>query len=189
MKTTSIAMVFGAGVLAGCMAGSVPAPAGPEGDAAPRAGAPASASVGMPLLIDRMDLRIGTTVQFDRLPTVGELNDLQQLPGLAHVVVSLPEWPRDYEPLQPLDQIPYGSDLVVILPGFPPTHGAAEIWGYVHASLRVVVVVNGPPAGREVLNDLNSMRSLERVIAQMDQPSRAGFEPLQRPLSFRKIMS
>jgi hypothetical protein len=32
------------------------------------------------------------------------------------------------------------------------------------------------------------MRNLERVIAEMDQPSRAGFERLQRPLSFRKVV-
>jgi hypothetical protein len=32
------------------------------------------------------------------------------------------------------------------------------------------------------------MRNLERVIAEMDEPSRAGFERLQRPLSFRKVV-
>ena len=32
------------------------------------------------------------------------------------------------------------------------------------------------------------MRYLERVIAQMDEPSRIGFDRLQRPLSFRKVV-
>jgi hypothetical protein len=36
--------------------------------------------------------------------------------------------------------------------------------------------------------NLNELRALERVIAEMDQPSRSGFERLQRPLSFRKIV-
>jgi len=40
---------------------------------------------------------------------------------------------------------------------------------------------------RSIAN-LNEMRSLERVIAQMDTPSRQGFERLQRPLSFRKLV-
>ena len=35
-----------------------------------------------------------------------------------------------------------------------------------------------------VVQDLNAMRSLERVIAEMELPSRSGFERLQRPLSF-----
>jgi hypothetical protein len=39
-----------------------------------------------------------------------------------------------------------------------------------------------------VVSDLNSMRGLERVVAQMDDPSRTGFERLQRPLSFRKLV-
>jgi len=36
--------------------------------------------------------------------------------------------------------------------------------------------------------DLNGMRGLERVIAEIDDPSRAGFERLQRPLGFRRVM-
>jgi hypothetical protein len=33
------------------------------------------------------------------------------------------------------------------------------------------------------------MRALDRVIAEMNEPSRYGFERLQRPLSFRKVMN
>ena len=51
-----------------------------------------------------------------------------------------------------------------------------------------MVVVPGPPPNSTVANDLNAMRYLERVVAQMDEPSRSGFERLQRPLSFRRIM-
>jgi hypothetical protein len=39
-----------------------------------------------------------------------------------------------------------------------------------------------------VIDDLNLMRGLERVIAEMDDPQRGGFERLQRPLSFRKVI-
>jgi hypothetical protein len=54
--------------------------------------------------------------------------------------------------------------------------------------VRIVVVVNDLPPGNEVVDDLNKMRGLERVIAQIDDPRRTGFERLQRPLSFRKIV-
>jgi hypothetical protein len=183
MRTTRLALVFAAGILAGCMAGGIPAPAqnpagGPGGDF----------QVGPPLLLDCIDLRLGTTVQYQRIPTVTELADLNQLPALAHVVIALPAWPTDYAPLQPLDQVPYNADVVVILPGFPPTRGAAEVWGLVNARLRLVVVVSGPPPSLNPILDLNSMRSLERVIVQNDYPSRSGFERLQRPMSFRKIV-
>ena len=57
-----------------------------------------------------------------------------------------------------------------------------------NAALRIVIVVQGPPSSSGVISDLNAMRHLERVIAQMDEPSRSGFERLQRPLSFRKIL-
>jgi hypothetical protein len=38
------------------------------------------------------------------------------------------------------------------------------------------------------LDAFNIMRSLERVVAEMNEPSRSGFEQLQRPLSFRKVV-
>jgi len=51
-------------------------------------------------LIDRLDMRIGTTVQFKHIPTPSELHDLTQLPGLSRVVLSFDSWPREYAPLQ-----------------------------------------------------------------------------------------
>ncbi|HYM82512.1 MAG TPA: hypothetical protein VEY91_14005 [Candidatus Limnocylindria bacterium] len=143
---------------------------------------------GTPLIIDRTDLRIGTTVQFNRFPTASELNDLRQMLGLAHVVLALSAWPDDYAPLQVLDQMPDEADLIVVLPGFPPSRAAAEAWNLVRARLRLVVVVDSPPPSSGVVADLNTLRGLERVIVQMDQPSRSGFERLQRPLSFWKVV-
>jgi hypothetical protein len=144
--------------------------------------------VGAPLILDRTDLRIGTTVQFNRFPTTTELYDLNQVLALAHVVIALPSWPADYAPLQVLNQVPAESDVIVVLPGYPPTREAAEAWNLVSARLRIVVTVTGPPPNGAVITDLNTMRGLERVIAQMDQPLRAGFERLQVPLGFRKVV-
>lgn len=185
MRTTRLGIVFAAGLLAGCMAGSLPVPAqDPQGRAAP---SPA-ARIGTPLILDRTDLKLGTTVQFDRIPSVAELAELTQTLHLSHLVLNLPAWPTDFAPLQPLDHLPYGADVIVVLPGYPPTRGATEVWGYVNAALRIVVVVDGPPPSSQVVADLNTMRSLERVIAHLDHPARSGFERLQRPLSFRKVM-
>jgi hypothetical protein len=145
-------------------------------------------AIGTPLIIDRTDLRIGTTVHFSRIPTASEVHDATQLPGLAHIVLSLPYWPVDVEPLQALDLTPPETQVIVVLPGYPPNRAAAQAWNYVRASLRIVVVVPDAPPSLAVVGDLNTMRGLERVIAQMDEPSRSGFERLQRPLSFRKIV-
>ena len=141
------------------------------------------------MLLDRTDLRIGTTAQFSRIPTVSDLNDITHLPALAHVVISLPAWPADFEPLQSLSQVTREADVIVVLPGYPPSREAAEAWGYVNVPLRIVVVVPGPPPSTNTVLELNSMPKLERVIAQMDEPSRSGFEQLQRPLQFRKLMA
>src|SRR5262249_51384145 len=114
--------------------------------------------------------------------------DVSQLPGLAHVVISLSSWPPADAPLEVLNQLPEGADLLVVLSGYPPSRAAAEQWKYVRLPVRIVVLVAGPPDSRDALTDLNIMPQLERVIAQMDQPSRSGFERLQRPLSFRKLI-
>jgi len=192
----SIAGSLAVGLIAGCMAGAPPPAAQsppPRPDSGPL-GSPFEERHGLarslttPLIVDRTDLRLGTTVQFDRIPTAADLNDLLRYPGLAHVVLSLPDWPPDFEPLQPLVTLPEECDLIVVLPGYPPSRAAAEVWNYVRISLRVIVVVSGPPPTAIVANDLNTLRALERVIAQMDEPSRVGFERIQRPLSFRKVM-
>jgi hypothetical protein len=203
MKTWMLATTFMAGLIAGCMAGGpattarpLPTPGSAPGSAAGGGplGSPFSerhdfaATLATPLIIDRTDVRLGTTVQFDRIPTAADLNNLLNLPGLAHVVVSLADWPADFEPLQALGTLPEECDLIAVLPGYPPSRAAAEAWNYLGSRLRLVVVVTGPPPTTSVINDLNAMRYLERVIAQMDEPTRTGFDRLQRPLSFRKVV-
>jgi len=193
MKPLAFVTVFIAGALVGCMAAGPPIGAQPPEQRSP-AGSPFTDrsmgvdAIGTPLIIDRTDLRIGTTVHFSRIPTASEVHDATQLPGLAHIVLSLPYWPVDLEPLQALDLTPPETQVIVVLPGYPPNRSAAQAWNYVRASLRIVVVVAGPPPSLAVVGDLNNLRGLERVIAQMDQPSRSGFERLQRPLSFRKVV-
>jgi hypothetical protein len=196
MKPWTFATVFVAGALVGCMAAGPPIGAQSPTPPEPRspAGSPFSDrrvgvdAIGTPLIIDRSDLRIGTSVHFSRIPTASEVHDATQLPGLAHLVLSLPYWPADIEPLQALGLTPQETQVIVVLPGYPPNRAAAQAWNHVSASLRIVVVVPGAPPSPAVVSDLNEMRGLERVIAQMDEPSRWGFERLQRPLSFRKIV-
>ncbi|MBI3539087.1 MAG: hypothetical protein HY076_02295 [Candidatus Eisenbacteria bacterium] len=137
MKIRSITLAFSAGAIAGCMAGGAPsgaqspAPPPSSSSAAPerRAGA---LDIGTPLVIDRMDTRIGTTVQFDRIPNASELHDATEVPGLAHVVLSLDGWPTDFAPLQGLDQLPEGADMIVVIPGYPPSTAVAQIWNYLN---------------------------------------------------------
>ena len=194
MKPWTFATVFAAGVLAGCMAAGPPIGAQSPPAEKTQAGSPLSDQhmgvygLGTPLLIDRTDLRIGTTVQFNHMPTAGELHDAAQTIGLNHIVLSLPAWPAEFGPLQVLDQTPPEADVVVVLPGYPPNRAAAQAWNYLNTRLRIVVVAAGPPPSTAVISDLNTLRGLERVIVQMDQPSRSGFELLQRPLSFRKVV-
>ena len=97
------------------------------------------------------------------------------------------ELDRD-ETLDVLNQIPAETDVIVVMPGYPPSRQAAEAWNLVQARLRIVVVVSDPPPSAAVASELNEMRGLERVVAQMDDPRRSGFERLQRPLSFRKLV-
>lgn len=194
MKSRTIAICFAAGALAGCMAAGPPI--GAQSPSEPRSplGSPFSDrrmgvnDLGTPLIIDRTDLSIGTTVQFNRLPTASELHDAAQATGLAHIVITLAYWPAGFDELQALSQVPDQADVIIVLPGYPPNRAAAQAWNYVNARLRIVAVVPGPPESPVIIGDLNTMRGLERVIAQMDVPSRAGFERLQRPLSFRRVM-
>jgi len=194
-----IAAVFAAGLAVGCAANGPSTTATPAGSPAAeksplgspfadRPGGGLAASLQTPLVIDRADLRIGTTVQFDHLPTASDLNDLNQLLGIAHVVLSLPTWPEDLQLLKALDYLPEETDVIVILPDYPPSRAAAEAWNYLGSRIRMIVVVDKPPVTAAVVTDLNTMRHLERVIAQLDDPQRTGFERLQAPLSFRKIV-
>jgi hypothetical protein len=141
-----------------------------------------------PLLIDA-DPGFGTHVVFRRLPNAADLEDLRFLTGVRQILVALPEWPASYAEIQPLQQaiLPTGSELVILLPGWPPTREALGAWNMVSGALRIIVVVDGPPADRALIAEFNRVRSLDRVIAQMEHPDRRGFERLQRPLSFRVV--
>lgn len=183
MNTLKVAALLTAGMVVGCMASGPPLTA--EDTSHPAA---ATGGAPLPLVLDTSDLKLGTTVQFRRIPTASEINDLNSVRALAHVVLSLSEWPTDVNTVSPLGSTPEESDVIVILPGYPPTRAAGELWNYFGGRLRMVLLVDGPPDNRSVIDDLNNMRHLDRVIAQMDQPTRVGFERLQRPLSFRKVM-
>ena len=179
--------------------GHEPGPAAaapPPGSSAPLAARPGSngnasnleAALCAPILIEQ-DLGFGTHVVMRRLPNTGDMDDLRGVNGLRQIVVALPEWPADYSALAPLQQaiLPDGAELVVLLPGWPPSRAALDAWNLVGGSLRLILVVGGPPADRALIGELNRVRSLERVIAQMEHPDRSGFERLQRPLSFRVV--
>ncbi len=186
MKPWTAFALFAAGALAGCVASGPATTAQPSPPAEVAGGAVTAPCT--PVVLDRSDLRLGVSVQFSRLPSVVEINELRQTTGLAHVVLALPAWPADYDELMGLGQLPPEADAIVVLDGYPPSREAAEAWNLVQASLRIVLLVDGPPPSSTVIADLNAMRGLERVIARIDPPSRAGFERLQRPLSFRKIV-
>ena len=180
MNPFKIAALLAAGMVAGCMASGPPLTAGDSSTASP-AGQP-------PLILDPVDLRLGTTVQFQRLPTASEINDLRQMRALVHVVISLAEWPTELNAVSALSQVPEEADVIVILPGYPPSRAALELWNYFGGRVRMVLLVSGPPEGSVMIDELNATRHLDRVIAQMDTPTRVGFERLQRPLSFRVVM-
>lgn len=194
--SSGIALLFLMSVMTGCS--NPPPPVPPHASAMPEEKSPLGMPIssiprdamfgGQPLIIDRTDLRLGTTVHLTRIPTRQELYDLHNYRGLAHVVITLTQWPDAYARLQELDNAPSEADLIVILPGYPPNQQAAEAWNLLSSRVRIIVVVNELPPYNAVIDDLNKMRGLERVIAQMDEPSRTGFERLQRPLSFRTIL-
>ncbi len=197
MRPWKLVSIFALGVLAGCMAADSPLHSGPSG-----AGAEPPSPLGSPfvdpkvggfyrswpLILDRADVTLGTSVYFNRLPTASELHDLDNLMGVQNVVIALNAWPTDSSPLEALAQLNPAATGIVILPGYPPSRAAADVWNIIPARMRIVVVVDGPPVSSVIFADLNAMRGLERVIAEMDVPSRAGFERLQRPLSFRKVI-
>jgi hypothetical protein len=171
-----------AALLAGCMA------AGPQPETLPpRAQPGAGWPSGAPLVLDRADLRLGTTVQYPRIPAPEELYDLSQVSGIAHLLVVLEVWPASYAAIEPLRQLPVEVGLTVLLSGYPPSREAAEAWNLLDIRHRIVLLVDGPPSAPEVIADLNAMRGLERVVAHMDSPWRRGFERLQRPLEFRIV--
>ena len=173
-----------------------PPPAAGNAGAAPGTSSPPSTArrpdveeaLCAPLLIEP-DLGFGTHVVMRRLPDAADMDDLRTVNGLRQVVVALPEWPADFSALAPLQQVmlPADAELVVLLPGWPPTRAALDAWNLLGGNLRLILVVGGPPADRALIAELNHVRNLERVIAQMQYPDRSGFERLQRPLSFRVV--
>lgn len=155
---------------------------------APVTASPADDPLCAPLLLDS-DFGFGTNVVIRRMPNAADIEDLRFVEGFRQLLIVLPEWPATYAELKPLQQsiFPEGSEVVVLLPGWPPTREALNAWNLVGGALRVILVVPGPPADRALIQELNRMRPLERVVAQMEHPSRSGFERLQRPLSFRVL--
>ncbi len=141
-----------------------------------------------PLILDQ-DPGFGTHVVLRHLPNQKDLEELSFISGLRQVVVALPEWPASYDALRPLQQaiLPMDTHLLVLLPGWPPSREALGAWDLLDVNLSVIVVVDGPPADRALITEMNRMRALERIIAQMEHPARSGFERLQRPLSFRVV--
>ncbi len=182
MKPWNAVGLVATGCLIGCVASGPPLTAeGPE--TVERAFVPCA-----PLVIDRGDMRLGTTVYFSRLPDAGQIHDLTSERGLAHVVLTLDEWPDDISRLTALEAVPPEADVIVVLRGYPPSRGAVDLWKLVSARLRLVVLVTEPPMNPLTLDWLNEAPALERVIAEMEISSRAGFERLQRPLSFRRVV-
>lgn len=196
MRFRNTLVTLALGLIAGCMAAGPPLPA--ETTTPPAGHTPLgmplgerrslNAELGIPLILDRTDLRIGTTVNFHHVPDASELHDALQVPLVQHIVLALPEWPTDVNALASLSGMPEETDLIVILAGYPPSRAAADAWNYVGSRVRLVLVVDGPPDRMGMIDDLNVMRQLERVIVDTDRPARTGFERLQRPLSFRKTM-
>ncbi len=154
-------------------------------DSVVAATAPPTACV--PLLVETGDLGFGATAVFTAIPSAAEVHDLTYLENVTHLLVQPPAWPDGYATLQPLEQVPLpeGADLMVVLRGYPPTRAAADAWRLLRRPVRIVLIVDGPPEDRDMIQTLNAMRGLERVIADVRHPSRTGFERLQRPLSFR----
>jgi hypothetical protein len=200
MNRTIVFATFALWALAGCMAGA-PRPGAqaqpPAGSDTAPTGAPlgspfadrrmAPGQLTYPLMLDPTAMRFGTTVQYARIPTVSELNDLRATYGIQQLILSLPAWPASFEALSPLEQVSQDFATTIIVPGYPPSRQAAEAWNMLRVPLRLVVVVNDTPTSSIQVDDLNNLRALERVIAQVDTPNRAGFERLQRPLSFRVL--
>ena len=121
MKPSAVVLVFACGVVGGCMAAGPPAPAQAPPPVAARAD-----RVGVPLVLDRADFRLGATVQFTRIPTANELYELHSTAGLAHVLLTLPGWPTSYAELAPLQQTPPEADLIVVLPADARGGGCVE---------------------------------------------------------------
>lgn len=184
---TGLVLALASTALPACA--SVPADSARTAPAPAAALPPAPAEAPPPLILDPSDLGFGTSVVYSRIPGPRDLNELAYLPAVSHVVLQLPGWPSGWDEIRQLQDypLPEGADLVVLLPGWPPSHAAVEAWNYLRRPLRIVLLVDGPPADRGTVLELNTLRGLDQVIADMEHPSRSGFERLQRPLRFRVV--
>ena len=168
-------------------------PATSASDAVADSAAPAAAAAptpAPPLLLDPSDLGMGVAMIYHRVPNATDVAALAYYDNVQHLVLALPEWPTDFSQIEPLARVilPQGTDVIVILPGYPPSRSQASLWNMLRQPLRIVMSVDGPPVDRGLLLEMNAMRGLERVIATMEHPSRNGFERLQRPLNFRVLV-
>lgn len=186
MRRLEICTLLVVGALAGCMAGAPSPEAGSAPTGAETGDGPGDsyAGVAAPLMLDRTDLALGTTVEFHHLPGPVELNDAANVFALRHVVVMLPGWPQSNVDLSRFSALPPEADAIVIVSGYPPDRSTTDAWSYARGRVRLIVVADGPPASPIQLDDLNTLRALERVVVRMPHPSRSGFERLQKPLSF-----
>lgn len=188
MRKLEICSLLAIGAIAGCMTAAPMPQAGPPAQYRPAdEGVGAGASFtgpAAPMILDRTDVALGTTVEFHHLPSVTELQDAAGLFALKHVVVMLPAWPQVNADLSRFSALPPEADAIVIVSGYAPDRSSIDAWNYARGHVRLVVVTDGPPLDPIQLDDLNKLRVLERVVARMPNPSRSGFEHLQRPLSF-----
>src|SRR5438445_13243591 len=97
MRAWVLAVTFAAVALLGCAASAPPSAAEPP-PASPL-GSPFSdrrmgfTSIAYPLLLDRTDLQIGTTVPFTSMPTLTALHDVTTVPTLRHTRAPLQQLP------------------------------------------------------------------------------------------------
>src|SRR5215831_18630733 len=109
MKPSHVLAALTLGLLSGCMAGESPPAAQTPPPAQSPLGSPfgntntGMPGLGIPLVLDPTDMRLGTTVQFSRVPDRAELQDLNNELNVVHVILALNQWPAEYANLQELD--------------------------------------------------------------------------------------
>ncbi len=140
---------------------------------------------GSTVWLDCPPRRLSTTVQFQRIPSAGELADAARFENVERIILELPGWPEGFAQLQPLEQAPAGIELVAILPGYPPGARQADAWNLLSTRVRIIVMARGAPTTRTEVQDLNSMRGLERVVVWTDDPRAVYLDRLIVPLSYR----
>jgi hypothetical protein len=192
MPTQSIRRLAIPALLLATLAGLPPA-ARADGAAAGADSVTAAAPAAVPappLFVDPSDFGFGISMVFRRIPTPADIANLAYYDNVQHLILQLPGWPEDFAGIEPLTKVilPQGTDVIVVLPGYPASPSRVRLWNMLRVPLRIVMVVDGPPTDRGMMLELNSMHGLERVIATMERPSRSGVERLQRPLSFRVVV-